>query len=154
MISAPLSLPAHPHTRVHAQCAISHTHILTEACASTHAHIQAHTPATHTCVHTPPQPEHTHHLLSARIFVMEALKCLCLNPSPKGLKRPFRGRRLSLLTSKRLTRDQESETGWLALQALAMTLQNYGAEGTGQTGSERVCRSHGALRRPDPTLHP
>lgn len=72
-------------------CNITHTHTLTEACA---AHTRTH-PGTHTCVHTAPQPEHTHHLLSARIFVMEALKVPCLNPSPKELKRPFRGRRLS-----------------------------------------------------------
>ena len=118
MISVPLSLPSRPHTRVHAHCAISHTHTHTHThrvmCVHTRTHPGTHTFNTHGCTHTP-SPERTHHLLSARIFVMEALKCLCLNPSPKGLKRPCRGRRLSLLTSKRLTRDQESKTGdgWL-----------------------------------------
>lgn len=115
MISVPLSLPARPHTRVHAHCAISHTHTLSQSHVRPHTpHPGTHTFNTHVCTHTP-SPERTHHLLSPRIFVMEALKCLCLNPSPKGLKRPFRGRRLSLLTSKRLTRDQESKTGdgWL-----------------------------------------
>ena len=88
-----------------------------------HKHTSRHTHLQHTRVCTHPRTR-AH---------MEALKCLCLNPSPKGLKRPFRGRRLSLVTSKRLRRHQESQTGWLALQALAMTLQNDGEEGTGQT---------------------
>ena len=75
MISVPLSLPARPHTRVHAHCAISHTHTHTHTHRDTHTHTphtHIHTPTTHTCVHTPPhqRPHTTPSLLGAPRWLM------------------------------------------------------------------------------------